>query len=380
MIGPVLQRYGFELIQDPERLRNLVEYQCQKQHVPPPPEDTWLPVQERWLSGWPVRGSSQFLDRYRSLRTGLIRLLGGSGLESWLEQLPAITVMPVPRAEIEVGRQRGSQPGIPDALERLGWGGRLVLDATPQQLPAALPEAELHLLGADEQPTQLQWSRALWKQGWLRLENVSLQGELEVQGGLVELERCTLQPGAKIRLSGAGAMLIANGSDLFGEVEAAACTLVHAKNSNFESAALGLDCAGLLHLHGTALCSHRQAAILLRERARALLEDCQLRDSGEGLHALDQSQATLKYCWVQANHKNGLAARGQTRVHLENCQLRDNGGDGVLLQEQCQAHLAGNTISGNRGAGVRWSGRVTLEKSGNSMKDNPQGDWLESRP
>lgn len=380
MIGPVLQRYGFELIEDPQRLRNLVEYQCQKQHVPPPGEDTWLPVQERWLSGWPLRGSSQFVDRYRHLRTGLIRRLGGGSLESWLEQLPAITVMPTPRAEVEVGRQRGSQPNIAEALARLGWGGRVTLDGTPQSLPANLAESELQITGSEEQPTQVTWDRVLWRAGWLRLENLSLQGELNVAGGLVELHACVLQPGARIRLQGPGAFLTAHGCDLFGDVEVAACALLEAVHCNFERSSTGLDCAGLAELQGTALCSHPQVAVRLRERARALFSDCQLRDSGQGLLVEERSRATLRACWVQANRGSGVSAGAETELELDGCNVRDNGQDGLRLSGQAHVRLSNNTIQGNRGAGVRWHGAVMLEKSANSMRDNSEGDWLESPP
>ena len=379
VISAVLRRYGFELMQDGERLRNLVEHRCQKQQQPLPPEESWLPVLERWLLGWPVRGSSTFIDRYRLLRIGMIRALGGSGLDSWLEQLPAITVMASPRAEVEVGRSPGSQPDLVEGLARLGWGGRLVLDQHEQKLPAPLPESELHIVGGADDATPVDMAKARWSQGWLRLENLALQGNLEVAGGLVELQRCSLQPGSSLQVTGAGAILLLNDSDIYGQLEAQACTLVQADNSTFEGARVGLHSQGLVRLQGVAFSEHAQAAVHLQARARAWLEDCQLRESGLGLQAGDHAQAWLTDCWLRDNSHCGLIAEGDSDIDVQSSQFRYNRGDGLLLRGRARVQLHNCTIQENGGAGVHCSDQVTLERSSNNVSNNPRGDWLETR-
>ena len=378
MFAPVLQRYGMDLALDPDRLRNLVEHHCRKHHLPLPDEAAWLPVQEQWLLGWPQRGSSSFLDRYRQLRSGLIRALGGHNPEGWLDQLPAITVLPEPRGELEVGLQPGAQPNLAEALLRLGRGGRLLLDGQPQQIPPELPEAELHLLGTDTAPGQLDFGpQGRWRQGWLRLENFELRGKLVVEGGLVELRQCRWQPGSRLVLSGVGAYVQAENCDFLGPVQAGPCTLLEAYHCNFESAAVGLEVAGLARLRGVGCSDHPEAALRVFQRGRVGLEDCQLRASGLGLEALGQCLVWMKDCWVRDNLGPGIQALDAARLELLACQLRHNGADGLALEDQARLRLEGCQIAENQGAGVRLDCGVVMEQSNNRLHSNQDGDWLE---
>lgn len=376
-MGPVLERYGFDLLQQPERLRNLVEHRCRKQGLDLPAEETWTPVQERWLTGWPVRGSSSYVDRYRSLRTQILKSLGGTGIESWLGQLPEITVMPTPRSEVEIGRAPGRQPNLEEGLARLGWGGRLVLDLHPQQLPSALPESELHILGEEETATEVDMGGACWRAGWLRLENLSLKGTLKVDGGLVEIGRCRVQPGARLEITGPGAILHLEQSDLWGLVNGQADTLIQADNCTFEGSELGMVSLGLVHLQGTAFCGHTLAALRLLGRSRALLEDCQLRDSLDGLQAGGQSKVWISQSWFRSNRAYGLTAQEQAELEIQSCNFRHNGKDGLRLGGECRVHLRVSNLHENGEAGARWGPRVHLERAGNSATGNPAGDWLE---
>ena len=377
MIGSVLQRYGFELMQEPERLRNLVEHRCRKLSVPVPAEETWLPVQERWLLGWPVRGSSAFIDRYRILRSNMIRSFGGGALEGWLEQLPAITVMPAPRSEVEIGRGPGRQPNLSEGLVRLGWGGRLLLDDCPQQLPSPLPEGELQILGGCDEPTPLDLGEAQWPQGWLRLENLELAGQLQVCGGLVEMRGCTLQRGSRINVTGPGAILVLEESDIYGQVDSATCTLLEVHHSTFEGASLAVDSAGLMRLQGVAFGQHSQAAVRLKARGRAVLEDCQVRESRVGLRAEGHSQAILIQSWLRDNLQCGLLAEDDSKLEIQGCHFRNNAGDGLTLRGHSRVHLSGCSVQDNGGAGVRVLDQVTLEQASNHLTGNPEGDWLE---
>ncbi|MBT9588783.1 right-handed parallel beta-helix repeat-containing protein [bacterium] len=377
MIGPVLHRYGFELVQEPLRLRNLVEHQCQKQGQPLPAEEVWGPAQEGWLLGWPGRGSAAYLERYRQLRSRLIRNLGGN-LEGWLDFLPSPTAMPTPRTEVEVGQGPGCQPNLAEGLARLGWGGHLVLDQHPQMLPP-LVEGEIHISGGDQEKTLIEMGQARWPQGWLRLQDLELTGDLVVSGGLVELHRCCLRPGASLEVSGAGAILVLDESDIYGEVEAQAGTLLQASNCNFEGSAVGLESTGLVRLQGVAFSQHAQAALLLRERARAMLEDCQLRESGFGLRASGQARVWLSQSWLRGNAQCGLLADDDTDLEIQACHFRNNGGDGLWLRGRSRVQLRISFIQDNGTAGVRVSDQVSLEQAGNQATGNPQGDWLEAR-
>lgn len=379
MIGPVLQRYGFDLVLEPERLRNLVEHQCRKQNQPLPSEETWLPVNERWLTGWPQRGSLTYLDRYRTLRSGLLRALGGGGLEPWLEQLPATTVMPSPRSEVEVGRGPGQQRSMQEGLVRLGWGGRLVLDGSDLIMPATLSEGELHILGGTDDPAPLELGKSVWSKGWLRLENLVLTGELRLEGGLVELHRCFAQPGSSLIVVGAGAVLALEESDIYGHLEVQPCALLHALNTTFEGGTIGVDSAGLARLQGVAFSQHVQAAVRLTGTSRSVIEDCQLRDSGQGLVAAGQSRAWLTQSWFRANRNCGLVAEDRTELEIQSCQFRNNNRDGLFLRDQARVHLRLCTIQENQAAGVRITDRVTLERASNHVTANPEGDWLEGR-
>jgi hypothetical protein len=377
MIGSLLQRYGWELLHEPDRLRLLVEHHCDQHSLPKPSQESWLPVQERWLLGWPERGSAAFLDRYRGLRTGLLQSLGSGSVEGWLDHLPAITVMPAPRSEVDVGQGPGRQPNLVEALARLGWGGRLVLDENPQLLPP-VTESELYISGEEERPTPLELGQARWPRGWLRLENLTLSGELEIAGGLVELRRCTLQSGAQLRVCGPGAVLVLDHSDLYGEVEAQACTLLQVCHSTFEGAAIGLESAGLTRLEGVAFRQHTQAALVLRERSRALFEDCQLSESGLGLRISGQSRAWLRQSWLRANHQIGVLAEDDASLKMEGCHVRSNRSDGLWLRGRSHLRLSGSTVQDNQGAGVRYTDQVTLEQDGNQVVRNVLGDWLDT--
>ena len=117
----------------------------------------------------------------------------------------------------------------------------------------------------------------------------------------------------------------------------------------------------------------------LQGRARALLEDCQLSESGLGLQAGEHARAWLTECWLRGNSQCGLLAEGESDLELQSCQVRHNGGDGLNLRGQCRAQVRNCTIQNNSAAGVRFSERVILERASNSVTNNPQGDWLEAR-
>ena len=328
--------------------------------------------------GWPQRGSSTFVDRDRQSRCGLIRSLGGQDPESWLNQLPAITVLPEPRAELEVGRQPGAQPDLPEALARLGRGGRLLLDSHLQGVPSELPECELQLIGSDPQPGNLDFGRQCrWRQGWLRLEHFQLRGTLQVEGGLVELKQCHWLPGSQLVLSGVGALVLAEGCDFHGTLEARRCSLLEAHHCNFEHSTLGLRVAGLALLQGVACCGHAEAALRIEERGRVRLEDCQIRECGLGLEALGRSLVWIQDCWVRENFGAAIQASEQARVEVRASHLRNNRGDGIRADGEARLSLQGCQIVQNQGCGVRLEPGVLLERTDNTLCDNQDGDWLE---
>lgn len=371
MLEQVIQRYGLPLLQEPQRLRQLVEYRCHKTGVAAPTAEDWIPFLDCWLLGWPQQGSQAFLDSYRQVRSNSIRKAGGQGLERQLEILTPAQVLVARSSEFEIGPRPGCQSTLSEALLRVDRSATFILEES-QRLPSQLQEGEFHIVGHEK--VHLDFSQSRWRGGWLRLEGLALSGTLEVHGGLLELYSCQLNREAKIKLTSPGACLFVDDSELLGCVEAEAGTVVMVRNSNWEDAATALRSAGVVNLQGVALSGHSQNGLYLWGRGRAFLEDCQVRDCTVGIRCEDQSRIWLQQCWLRSNLQLGVGAKQEARVEIQASHFRDNRGDGLLLTDCSWANVRLCSFQGQGGAAIRANAQVTLEQVGNEMSQNRGGD------
>ncbi len=373
MLEQVIRRYGPQLLQEPQRLRQLVEYRCHKDGISAPAPEYWVPFEHGWLLGWPQKGSQAFLDSYRQVRTNSIRKAGGQSLERELELLPAAQTLVVKSSQLEIGSRPGCQSSLSEALLRVDRSGMLILEES-QRLTGPLQEGELHLVGAEGAKVQLDLAQSTWPGGWLRLENLALSGTLEIQGGLVELYSCQLNQEATIKLTAPGACLFVDDGELLGCVEGDSGSVVVVRNSNWEVAATALKSAGVVNLQGVALTGHSQNGLYLWGRGRAAMEDCQVRDCMVGIRCEDHSRIWLQQCWLRGNLQLGLGAKQEAAVEIQASHFRDNRGDGLLLTDWSRGNVRLCNFQGQGGAAIRVNAQVILEQVGNEMSLNRGGD------
>jgi hypothetical protein len=130
-----------------------------------------------------------------------------------------------------------------------------------------------------------------------------------------------------------------------------------------------------------ASCSNYEAAVLVRDRSRAELEDCEVSDvRGAGLAVADRAELQALRCQVHNAGRDGVHLSRHARATLQGCDLYENGGCGLAAETNSTPTVRDSRLTGNRQSALRLAGVAGGTVEGCDLRNNTSGAWASPPP